>query len=543
MIDDQQDARPPVGAQQRGGRLASARREGGILATMLVFQDQFRQGRRSGPERPLLLAVTWAAEWRRSTPMPAGRPRRSPRWRPRARASGSTTPTSSAAAGTFRRDHHPSGRRSNLYTSRSHAAPPRHAPGGAEDGPMQGGEFAPDAPLENRPVGGVRSRSATWPTRSPTTTTGATNTYSPLGDRPGRSRSTPPPGASRAKNVIIMTDVVRAAQRRPSGEAPARGTGHRQRRGLDLDQREDDPGDLEEAVAHGAHPVLRCQGQPGPPRPIGQTFIQVMRSSTRRCRSGTARRSRPTDPDPGGRSIAASRAGRSPVTDCRRRGSAPDADVGVDRHVSACHIGPRPALPGGPFAGRRRAIRGRRRRDQIAARATGRVQDRAARPATRPCRPPRECPPTDTPPTGVPRGDRPDGGQSPAASDDDRHDRGARSGQAGDGTASAMVRCVGRGCLPTPCPDGGRAIARAIVGTRHRRGGPAAATAPPPRDPPGGRSPPAMASDPQERPQVLARVVAPGQDQVSLGQAKVVAQLAGLGGRPRGALGSRWPSA
>ena len=117
-------------------------------------------------------------------------------------------------------------------------------------------QFAPDAPLEQRPVGGKISF------RYPTSSIRyeydrKTNTYLRSVSVEGKQKDAATKKRVAPKNVIVMLMRFGPLNDGQPEQASARGQGRRQRRRLDRDQRQDDQGHLAEEVAHRPDEVLQ----------------------------------------------------------------------------------------------------------------------------------------------------------------------------------------------------------------------------------------------------------------------------------------------
>ena len=140
-------------------------------------------------------------------------------------------------------------------------------------------QFAPDAPLEARPYGGTIT--VKYPYNTITYKYDRkTNTY--LRSVTGEKKQTDAGTDTRIapKNVVDHADALRSAQRRPSRSAAPRGHGRRQRAGLDLDQRPDDQGHLEEDRRSPSRPSSTTRTGNEVTLTVGQTFVQVITTST-----------------------------------------------------------------------------------------------------------------------------------------------------------------------------------------------------------------------------------------------------------------------
>ena len=82
------------------------------------------------------------------------------------------------------------------------------------------------------------------------------------------------------KNVVDHADALRSAQRRPCRGPAPRSHGRRQRDGLDLDQRPDDQGHLEEDRRSPSRPSSTTRTGKEVTLTVGQTFVQVITTST-----------------------------------------------------------------------------------------------------------------------------------------------------------------------------------------------------------------------------------------------------------------------
>ena len=140
-------------------------------------------------------------------------------------------------------------------------------------------QFAPDAPLEARPYGGTIT--VKYPYNTITYKYDRkTNTY--LRSVTGEKKQTDAANDTRVapKNVVIMRMRFGPLNDGHPGAPRLEADGRRQRSGLDLDQRPDDQGHLEEDLGHQADQVLRRGRGNEVTLTVGQTFVQVITTST-----------------------------------------------------------------------------------------------------------------------------------------------------------------------------------------------------------------------------------------------------------------------
>ena len=254
MIDDLSAARPQSGLSS-ASVVWQAPAEGGIPRYMAIFQDTHAEEHRAGPQLALLL--------HRLGRRVAGdlRPRR------RVAAGARDAPRQGQRPVRLQRRRVPLQRDLLPAHDALLAAQPVHdrARSCAASGKRIGAKdkaykpvwkFAPDAPLDARPYGGTITVKYPYNTISYKYDR-KTNTY--LRSVTGEKKQTDAGNgdADRAEERRRHADALRSAQRRPSRSAAPRGRRRRQRAGLDLDQRPDDQGHLEEDRDHQADPVLR----------------------------------------------------------------------------------------------------------------------------------------------------------------------------------------------------------------------------------------------------------------------------------------------
>ena len=261
------DRRPPA----RRGRSPACRRRrsSGRPRPRAASRATWRSSRTSCPKQigPVRSSryyyIAWAAEWRAVYAHAGGspqalatlrskgqRPVRLQRRRvPLQRAPSTGSPTRSAAA--------------QPVHDRDEAAQPRQEARGQGQG-LQGrlDSSRPDAPLEARPYGGTIT--VGYPYNTITYRYDRkTNTY--LRSVTGETKQTDAADKTRIapKNVVVMRmrfgPLNDGHPGAPRLEATVVGSGH----GLDLDQRPDDQGHLEEDRDHQADPVLRQGRQRG----------------------------------------------------------------------------------------------------------------------------------------------------------------------------------------------------------------------------------------------------------------------------------------
>ena len=188
-------------------------------------------------------------------PTPAGPRGRRRRSRRRATASTSTTSTSSATAGRSSGSRTASPRTTCTRPARSCAASGKQI--GAKDKAYKPvWKFAPDAPLDARPYGGTITVKYPYNTISYKYDR-KTNTY--LRSVTGEKKQTDAGTETRIapKNVVVMRMRFGPLNDGHPGAPRLEATRRRQRAGLDLDQRPDDQGHVEEDGDHEADAVLR----------------------------------------------------------------------------------------------------------------------------------------------------------------------------------------------------------------------------------------------------------------------------------------------
>ena len=266
MIDDQFDARPQSGLSD-ADVVWQAPAEGGIPRYMAFFQTGDPPA--VGPVRSSrLYFIAWASEWR-SLYVHAG-------GSPQAKA----LLASSKGRGSFvyNADEFRWGGGRYLWRVNSRAAPhnvytdgkhlrqlARRVGADPVEGQKPAWTFADPLPIEQRPVGG----SITVPYLANRITykyDRASNTYRAVGDRREEADRRGLQGPDRPDQRGRHGRPLRATQRRQPQE-PARGTGNGLGQGVDLDQRQDHPGHLEEAGLQGQDPVLRQERQTGHAHP------------------------------------------------------------------------------------------------------------------------------------------------------------------------------------------------------------------------------------------------------------------------------------
>ena len=140
-------------------------------------------------------------------------------------------------------------------------------------------QFAPDAPLEARPYGG------TITVKYPSNTINykydrKTNTY--LRSVTGEKKETDAANGERIapKNVIVMRMHFGPLNDGHPGASTDSRRRHRQRHGLDLHERKDDQGHLEEDRRSRSRRGSTTASGNEVTLTIGQTFVQVMPTST-----------------------------------------------------------------------------------------------------------------------------------------------------------------------------------------------------------------------------------------------------------------------
>ena len=259
MIDDLGAARPQSGLSS-ASVVWQAPAEGGIPRYMAIFQDDAAQGRRAGPQLALLLhrlGRRVAGDLRPRRRLARRRSRRSGR---RATASTSTTSTSSATAARSsgsrpRRPPH------NLYTTGHEAARDRQARRRQGQGLQAGLEVRAGRAARGAAVRRHDHRHATRTTRSSYTYDRTTNTY--LRSVTGEKKQTDARDGDRIapKNVVVMRMHFGPLNDGHPGAPRSRPTVVGSGQGLDLDQRPDDQGHLEEDRDDQADPVLRRERQ------------------------------------------------------------------------------------------------------------------------------------------------------------------------------------------------------------------------------------------------------------------------------------------
>jgi hypothetical protein len=257
MIDDLGPARPQSGLSS-ASVVWQAPAEGGIPRYMAIFQENLPAT--IGPVRSSrLYYIAWAAEWRAVYAHSGG----SPQALATLRAKGSGQYVYNADefrySGTFHRvttrfpPH-------NLYTSGANLRALGKRLGAADKLATAIWHFAPDAPLDQRPYGGSIT------VGYPQNVIRYTDQHVPaLGDRREEGDRCRDGDPDRTQERDRDADGLRPTQRRPSGGTAARGDHRRQRRGLDIDQRPHDQGDLEEDRHDQADQVLRRRGPRGDP--------------------------------------------------------------------------------------------------------------------------------------------------------------------------------------------------------------------------------------------------------------------------------------
>ena len=260
MIDDLGPARP-----QSGFNAASvvwqAPAEGGIPRYMMIFQLTIPAC--VGPVRSSrYYYIAWAAEWKALYAHAGGSPQALATLQPEgqrpARLQRRPVPLGQSYFWRIKERFAPH----NLYTDGKHLRQ-LATKVGAKDGPVKPPwQFAPDAPLEARPLGGTIV--VTYPQNKITYAYDrTTNTY--LRSVTGEKKQIDKADGKRVapEERRDHDHDLRAAQRRPSQQAPPRGERRRHRQGLDRDERQDDQGHVEQEVEHGADPVLRRGRQAG----------------------------------------------------------------------------------------------------------------------------------------------------------------------------------------------------------------------------------------------------------------------------------------
>ena len=277
MIDDLSAARPQSGLLVGLGRLAGA----GRGRDPALHGDLPGHRCRRASARSAARATTTSPgprNGRPSTPIPEGRPGRRRRSAPRAAASTSTTSTSSATAG-----------RSSAVTSALLPAQPVHHEReaarklgkriGAKDKAYKPvWNFAPDAPLDERPYGGTITVKYPYNTISYKYDR-ATNTYlrsvtgrrsrpTPARGRGSRRRTSSSCGCASVRSTTGIPE--RRAWRRPSSAVDRPGSRPTAGRSRARGRRRRSPKPTQFYDAKGNEVTLT----------IGQTFVQVVTTST-----------------------------------------------------------------------------------------------------------------------------------------------------------------------------------------------------------------------------------------------------------------------
>ncbi len=257
MIDDLSAARP-----QSGLHLADvvwqAPAEGGIPRYMAVFQTHLPKA--IGPVRSARsYYVAWASELKALYAHAGG----SPQALATLRAKGAGQYVYNADVfrweGRFFHRIHTRSAPHNVYTSGALLRKLETRLGAKDKAFKWPWVFGPDAPLEDRPYGGTIK--AVYPANTITYRYDRkSNTLPALGEPRGQAGRRERQEADRAKERDHHGRLVRGHRRQ---EASPRGGPRRQRPRLDLDQRPDRQGDLEEERDQQADPLLRSGRQAG----------------------------------------------------------------------------------------------------------------------------------------------------------------------------------------------------------------------------------------------------------------------------------------
>ena len=256
MIDDLSPARPQSGLQS-ASIVWHAPAEGGIPRYMAIFADTLPED--VGPVRSArLYFVQWASEWKAVYVHAGGSPQALATLASKGRGQLVYNADQFRYGAYFRRvpdrfaPH-------NLYTTLANLRK-LSAAVGAEPGPLeQKWKFAPDIPLEQRPQGG--SITVSYPANTITYRYNRkANTYRRSVSVEGDAARRVERQADRAEERGRHARQFLAAQRR-LGQEPPGSRHHRQRQGVDRDQRPNDQGHLAEEQDHRADPVLRRRRQ------------------------------------------------------------------------------------------------------------------------------------------------------------------------------------------------------------------------------------------------------------------------------------------
>ena len=313
---------------------------------MLIFQESIPAS--VGPVRSArYYYIAWAAEWRRRVRprrrLAAGPPDAA---RPRATASSSTTPTSSAGATSFHRVDGPL-RAAQPVHDRQEPARDRASASGRRTSPIKPAwTFAPDAPLAQRPQ--RRPDPGRVPVQHDHATTTTARRTRTCARSPARSKQIDAADrqAGRAEERRRHAHDVRAAQRRhPTSTASrptssAAGTAWIATNGTTI------KGTWKKASLTKPTRFFDAGGKPVT-LTVGQTFVQVMHDGHEGHDHGTAR------PAPPPRRPGLERRGSAPsrASSPLRHGASARGDLGVDRAGLARRRRPRSGSRLGALAG------------------------------------------------------------------------------------------------------------------------------------------------------------------------------------------------
>ena len=252
MIDDLAAARPQSGLSS-ASVVWQAPAEGGIPRYMAIFQETLPKS--IGPVRSSrYYYIAWAAEWRAVYAHSGGSPGAKATLKAKGNGQYVYNVDEFRYSGTFfriktRRGPH------NLYTTGAKLRATGKHTGAKDQAYKPVWTFGPDAPLEARPYGGTIT--VTYPYNTIRYAYDrTTNTYLRIRDRREEADRRGEWRPDRSQERRRDADALRAVERRPSRRASTRGRRGRQRDGLDLDQRPDDQGHLEEDRGDQADQVL-----------------------------------------------------------------------------------------------------------------------------------------------------------------------------------------------------------------------------------------------------------------------------------------------
>ncbi len=259
MIDDHHDARPQSGFND-AAIVWQAPAEGGIPRYMLIFQDRIPPS--VGPVRSARqYYIAWAAEWKAVYAHVGGSPQAMQTLREKGRGQLVYNADEFRWGGIYFHRTRDRFAPHNVYTSGKELYQLSRRVGAKNEPIKAAWRFAPDKHPLLRPEG---TRITVVYSQNTITYRydRASNTYrrAVSGEKRQIDRGVDKPVAP--KNVIVMT-MSFGRLNDGSQEEPPRGPVHRARRGLDLDERDDDQGHVAQALDHRSDPLLRCGRQAG----------------------------------------------------------------------------------------------------------------------------------------------------------------------------------------------------------------------------------------------------------------------------------------